>query len=49
MLYDHIIKNHGLFEINKIIAAILLIALIVIIGKISDMAYVNKPEKYIQS
>ena len=35
------------FEINKIIAAILLIALIVIgIGKISDMAfYVNKPEK----
>ena len=35
------------FEVNKIIAAILLIALIVIgIGKISDMAFkVNKPEK----
>tara|TARA_B100000575_G_scaffold280793_1_gene270722 strand:- start:320 stop:859 length:540 start_codon:yes stop_codon:yes gene_type:complete len=35
------------FELNKIIAAILLIALIVIgIGKISDMAFkVNKPEK----
>ncbi len=35
------------FEINKIIAAVLLIALIVIgIGKISDMAFhVNKPEK----
>ena len=34
------------FKINKIIAAILLIALIVIgIGKISDMAfYVGKPE-----
>ncbi len=35
------------FEINKIIAAVLLVALIVIgIGKISDLAfYVNKPEK----
>tara|TARA_B100001027_G_C16199875_1_gene300092 strand:+ start:49 stop:588 length:540 start_codon:yes stop_codon:yes gene_type:complete len=35
------------FEINKIIAAVLLIALIVIgIGKISDLAFkVNKPEK----
>ncbi len=35
------------FEVNKIIAAVLLIALIVIgIGKISDMAFkVNKPEK----
>ncbi len=35
------------FEVNKIIAAILLIALIVIgIGKISDMAFhVEKPEK----
>ena len=35
------------FEVNKIIAAILLIALIVIgIGKISDLAfYVDKPEK----
>ena len=35
------------FEVNKIIAAILLIALIIIgIGKISDMAFkVNKPEK----
>ena len=35
------------FEINKIIAAVLLIALIVIgIGKISDIAfYVDKPEK----
>ena len=35
------------FEINKIIAAVLLIALIVIgIGKISDVAfYVDKPEK----
>ena len=35
------------FEINKIIAAVLLIALIVIgIGKISDVAFkVNKPEK----
>ena len=35
------------FEINKIIAAVLLIALIVIgIGKISDIAFhVNKPEK----
>ena len=35
------------FEVNKIIAAILLIALIVIgIGKISDLAFhVNKPEK----
>ena len=35
------------FEINKIIAAVLLIALVVIgIGKISDIAfYVKKPEK----
>ena len=35
------------FELNKIIAAVLLIALIVIgIGKISDLAfYVDKPEK----
>ena len=35
------------FEINKIIAAILLIALLVIgIGKISDIAFhVDKPEK----
>tara|TARA_B100000886_G_C20143748_1_gene375072 strand:+ start:64 stop:603 length:540 start_codon:yes stop_codon:yes gene_type:complete len=35
------------FEVNKIIAAVLLIALIVIgIGKISDIAFhVNKPEK----
>ena len=35
------------FEINKIIAAVLLIALIVIgIGKISDIAFhVDKPEK----
>tara|TARA_B100000989_G_scaffold183319_1_gene137929 strand:+ start:137 stop:676 length:540 start_codon:yes stop_codon:yes gene_type:complete len=35
------------FEINKIIAAVLLIALLVIgIGKISDIAFhVNKPEK----
>ena len=35
------------FEVNKIIAAVLLIALIVIgIGKISDMAFhVEKPEK----
>ncbi len=35
------------FELNKIIAAVLLIALIVIgIGKISDIAFhVNKPEK----
>ena len=35
------------FEVNKIIAAILLIALLVIgIGKISDVAFhVNKPEK----
>ena len=35
------------FEINKIIAAVLLIALIVIgIGKISDLAfYIDKPEK----
>ena len=35
------------FEVNKIIAAVLLIALIVIgIGKISDIAfYVKKPEK----
>ena len=35
------------FEVNKIIAAILLIALIVIgIGKISDLAFhVDKPEK----
>ena len=35
------------FEINKIIAAVLLIALLVIgIGKISDLAFhVDKPEK----
>ena len=35
------------FEINKIIAAVLLIALIVIgIGKVSDIAFhVDKPEK----
>ncbi len=35
------------FEVNKIIAAVLLVALIVIgIGKISDIAFkVNKPEK----
>ena len=35
------------FEINKIIAAVLLIALLVIgIGKISDIAFhVDKPEK----
>ena len=35
------------FEVNKIIAAILLVALLVIgIGKISDLAFhVNKPEK----
>ena len=35
------------FEVNKILAAVLLIALIVIgIGKISDIAFhVNKPEK----
>ena len=35
------------FEINKIIAAVLLVALIVIgLGKISDMAFhVKKPEK----
>ena len=35
------------FEVNKIIAAVLLVALVVIgIGKISDMAFhVNKPEK----
>ena len=40
-----IIKNHGSFEINKIIAAVLVVFLVVFgIGKISDIIFhVEKP------
>ena len=48
MLYVQLILNKmDSFEINKIVAAVLLVALLIIgIGKLSDVIfYVEKPEK----